>query len=80
MFKINYIIENKFIENKNEFIENKSKQSSFYITVNEYNIKFKNIINKFVIYSFNSKINENWFIYKYFDNLNLNNVRLFIKR
>ena len=49
--------------------------------INEFDIKFRNIINELIIYSFNSKINKNWFIYKYFDNLiDLNNVCLFINR
>ena len=51
-----------------------------YIIVNEYDIKFKNIINKFAIYSFSSKMDENWLIYKYLDDLNSDNVRLFIER
>ena len=51
------------------------------VNINEYNIKFRNIINKLIIYSFNFKINENWFIYKYFDSLkNFDNVRFFIER
>ena len=29
------------------------------VSINEYNIKFRNIINKLAIYSFNLKINEN---------------------
>ena len=49
--------------------------------INEYDIKFRNVINELIIYSFNFKMNENWLIYKYFENLNdTNNVRLFIKR
>ena len=51
-----------------------------YIIVNEYSIKFKNIINELVIYSFSPKMNENWFIYKYLNDLNSNNVRLFIEQ
>ena len=51
------------------------------VIINEYDIKFRNIINEFVIYSFNFKMNENWLIYKYFENLDeSNNVRFFIER
>ena len=51
----------------------------FCIDINEYDIKFRNIINELVIYSFNSKMNENWFIYKYFASLS-EFARLFIDR
>ena len=51
----------------------------FCADINEYDIKFRNIINELVIYSFNSKMNENWLIYKYLANLS-EFARLFIDR
>ena len=51
----------------------------FCVDINEYDIKFRDIINEFVIYSFNSKMNENWLIYKYFANLS-EFARFFIDR
>ena len=51
----------------------------FCVDINEYDIKFRNIINELVIYSFNSKMNENWLIYKYLANLS-EFARLFIDR
>ena len=51
----------------------------FCVDINEYEFKFRNIINELAIYSFNSKMNENWFIYKYFASFS-EFARLFIDR
>ena len=47
------------------------------IIINEYDIKFRNIINELFIYSEKFKMNINWFIYKYFADL-FNFARFFI--
>ena len=50
-----------------------------YIIINAYDIQFRNIINEFIIYLFNSKMNKNLFIYKYFASFS-KIVRFFINR
>ena len=50
-------------------------------TINEFGIKFRDIINELAIYSSSSKMDENWLIYKYLgDLIDSNNVRSFIDR
>ena len=47
--------------------------------LNDYNIQFRDIIDKLIIYSKASIMNQNWLIYKYFFELN-NFARSFIDR
>ena len=51
------------------------------VNINKYEIKFRNIINKLSLYSFNFKMKSNWLIFKYFLNLrSFDHVRLFNER
>ena len=47
------------------FIKFETFKIDNYVIINEYDIKFRNIINELFIYSEKSKMNINWLIYKY---------------
>ena len=52
-----------------------------YATINEYDTKFRDIINELAIYPSNPKMDENWLVYKYLGGLgDSDNARLFIER
>ena len=51
------------------------------VNINEYEIKFRNIINELSLYSSSFKMKSNWLIFKYFLNLkSFDHARLFNER
>ena len=62
IFKDSSVLMTSFIKFKTFKVDN-------CVIINEYDIKFRNIVNKLSIYSRKLKMNINWFIYKYFVNL-----------